>query len=410
MTQKLPSGSWRVRWIVRGERKSKVFPNKEMAMQFKAKVRLGQVIEEEGLAINARNLTFSEFAEKWLRDYCEVEKSETQWAVDASIIKYHLNPVIGKLKIIELRKNDLLELKRGLMNKKKPGLKDSLLKPKTVNNILALAKKMMATAVDWDLMGNNPFAEVKPVKKGNQTFDYWTLEERDKFLDSYKDKDPDFHNVVLVACHTGLRLGELAGLSWESVDFRRKMITVKETYNFKLKKELDRTKNLDSVDIPMNHSVYETLKDMKAAARGKKVFSLELLQTACMKLRRRCKWAGIKPIRFHDLRHTFASCLAMAGVDLMLIKELMRHKSYQMTLRYAHLHPDYLKGATDVLCRKVVSICGHDEKSAPTEWPRNGHETKKPTTFKVVGFSKSLIRQGNSSGVTRIVLEHYEGQ
>lgn len=64
-----------------------------------------------------------------------------------------------------------------------------------------------------------------------------------------------------------------------------------------------------------------------------------------------CRKAGVKEIRFHDLRHTFASCLAMTGVNPLLTKELMRHKSFQMTLRYSHLHPDYLKGATEILCR-----------------------------------------------------------
>ncbi len=93
---------------------------------------------------------------------------------------------------------------------------------------------------------------------------------------------------------------------------------------------------------------------LKSAFQQEFVFNRDLLKSACNKLKFRCRKFGVKEIRFHDLRHTFASCLALAGVDLMVIKDLMRHKSYQMTLRYAHLHPDHLKGKTDVLCANVT--------------------------------------------------------
>ena len=63
----------------------------------------------------------------------------------------------------------------------------------------------------------------------------------------------------------------------------------------------------------------------------------------------------------------------MAGVDLMVIKELMRHKSYQMTLRYAHLHPDHLVGRTDVLCENVVQM-DHEKKSDLLSGPHMDHD------------------------------------
>lgn len=117
------------------------------------------------------------------------------------------------------------------------------------------------------------------------------------------------------------------------------------------------------------------------------VFPIELLSDAASRLRRRCKWFEVRSIRFHDLRHTFASCLAMAGVSLMLIKELMRHQSYQMTLRYAHLHPDHLMGSTDVLCQPSSNISptvvmksqpwSRNLEEKKTSWSQNGHETQK---------------------------------
>jgi site-specific recombinase XerD len=66
------------------------------------------------------------------------------------------------------------------------------------------------------------------------------------------------------------------------------------------------------------------------------------------------KRAGIVDFRFHDLRHTFASHLVMAGIDLKTVQELLDHKSFEMTLRYAHLSPEHKKAVLDILGKRLM--------------------------------------------------------
>jgi integrase len=345
---------------------------------------LGQV--DHLLPATNGDVLFCDFAEKWITEYCEIEKAETQWVEDRAVCRNHLIPAFGNISLSSLQKTDLNELKFRLQKSKKPGKQQLAYAPKTINNIIGLAKKMMNTGVEWGLITVNPFRDVKKLKIREQDFDYWRPEERDAFLEQCYQHDLDFADAVLIACHTGLRLGELAGLPWSAIDFSRKTFSVKNTYCYKLKKEFNRTKTHDkAVHLPMNELLIDVLKRRQKQAAGPSVFSQELLQDACKKLQARCSRYGVREIRFHDLRHTFASSLAMAGVDLMVIKELMRHKSYQMTLRYAHLHPDHLRGATDVLAGRG-QIFAHAQKVGKMSCPRTAHETQ---NAKVLSFASA---------------------
>ena len=122
------------------------------------------------------------------------------------------------------------------------------------------------------------------------------------------------------------------------------------------------TKNGQRRDIPMNDVVRSTLK--RLPRRGEYVFTYkgEGMVSVGPAFKRALKAAGIEDFRFHDLRHTFASHAAMAGIDIRTLQQLLGHKSLQMTMRYAHLAPDHAMravqrvklGGADTEVREVV--------------------------------------------------------
>jgi integrase len=214
------------------------------------------------------------------------------------------------------------------------------IQPATVNRELSLLKHMFSKAVEWSKVRDNPTRRVKLLKGEVQRVRFLMPDEIQMLLSNCPDH---IKPIVTLAVHTGMRKGELLGLKWDQVSFEQGIITLTET------------KNNERRDIPMDQTVKATLKALEALERESPfVFCNEegrnfedigrSFETA---LRR----SGIEDFRFHDLRHTFASNLVMEGVDIMTVKELMGHKTLEMTLRYSHLAPNHKTRAINILDR-----------------------------------------------------------
>lgn len=145
-----------------------------------------------------------------------------------------------------------------------------------------------------------------------------------------------------LALNTGLRQGEQYGLTWNDVDLERRILTV------------PRSKNGENRHIPSNDAALAALITAKQYANeGPAVFWNrygERLQTPRQWFEESLEEAGIKNFRWHDLRHTFASKLVVAGVDLRTVQHLMGRKTIGMTVRYAHLAPEHQLSAVQRLC------------------------------------------------------------
>ena len=152
--------------------------------------------------------------------------------------------------------------------------------------------------------------------------------------------------MVLLSLNTGLRRGELFALRWCDLDTERAYLTVQGI----------KSKNGTTRHIPLNREALDVLMRWKTDSDGAEDLMFKGRQADIFNNVRRSwlgvlKAAGITKFRWHDMRHSFASRLAMAGIDLNTIRELLGHADYKMTLRYAHLAPEHKAAAVAKLVR-----------------------------------------------------------
>ena len=209
--------------------------------------------------------------------------------------------------------------------------------PATVNRNLARLKHLFNTAIKWGYLYENPARPVKLLRENNRRLRYLTKDEIDRLIAASKSH---LKPIVTVAVNTGMRRGEIFDLQWNHVDLKNRIIEVGDP------------KNGDPRFIPINETLMAALQqlprriDTPFVFPGKDGGRLTDIKKAFSGARER---AGLDDIRLHDLRHTFASHLVMAGVDLMTVKELLGHKSTKMTERYSHLSPKHKANAVKVL-------------------------------------------------------------
>ncbi|MDO8136760.1 MAG: site-specific integrase [Candidatus Brocadiales bacterium] len=219
-------------------------------------------------------------------------------------------------------------------------------KPSTANRRVTCLKHMFTKAHEWGWVGDDTLKRVRGVKLLEEPpgrLRYLSQEECQALVETCT---PHLRPIVLVALNTGMRLGEILGLRWEAVDLK---------HGFLL---LDVTKNGERREIPINSTLRATLEAIPHGPESEYVFADRNgrpYKSVNNSFPTACKRAGIRDFRFHDLRHTFASHLIMAGVDLTTVKELLGHEDIETTLRYSHLAPSHKVKAVSVLEERLSS-------------------------------------------------------
>lgn len=250
-------------------------------------------------------------------------------------------------------------------------------KPTTINRELADLRALLNRAVEWGVLKNHPLPNVKPCKIDSSPKVRYLSDDEERRLRHALDHresgirdDRDSANqwraargyqqyadlnssafadylkpAVLLSLHTGLRRAELFGLKWSEIDWEQRIVTVLA----------DTAKSGTTRHVPLNEEALSILKSWKQqpGIKSQWVFPGESgrpLHDVRKSWDRVLEKAGILAFRWHDLRHSFASRLVMAGVDLNTVRELLGHSDYKMTLRYAHLAPAHKAAAVAKLC------------------------------------------------------------
>lgn len=329
--------SWWVDFRHRGERYRKRSPDNSKAgtqayeAVLRDKLSRGQSLEEDKRRPCA---TYEVFASEWVKTYVQANCKPSEVGNKAGILKLHLVPWFGKMPLNEIT---TLQIEQYKAAKIKKGLST-----KTVNNHLATLSKSLSCAFEW---GKLAFAhsKIKRLKMTSGRTDFLSPIETHQLLQDHSE--PMWNAMILVALRTGMRFGELLGLDWQDIDWERKIITVRQSL---VRGILGTPKSGKIRHIPMALEVVSTLADMRRV-RGF-VFSLneQTHRVALNAIHRICKRSGVRKVSWHILRHTFASHLAMEGVPIPVVQQLLGHSSIVMTMRYAHLSPSKLGEAVAV--------------------------------------------------------------
>lgn len=320
--------NWYIDFTFHGQRvREMIGPSPKTAKNVIAKRRV-EIAENKFLDVKKEPelVKFYDFAKEYLQ-WSKANKKASSYQRELS----RMRKLSKEFETKDLREISALQIERYKTKRA------AEIKPASVNRDIALLKHMYTMAIKWGKVEENPAKKVKILKGEVRRVRFLMPDELQRLLSNCADH---LKPIVTVAAHTGMRKGELLGLKWGQVNFESGIISILDT------------KNSERADIPMNETVRELLGHMKRNGsyvfyneNGKTFWGLKRSFATAMKK------SEIEDFRFHDLRHTFASNLVMQGVDIMTIKELLRHKDLTMTLRYAHLAPNYRTRAVNVLDR-----------------------------------------------------------
>lgn len=345
--KKLDDGRWQYSWMFQGKYHRKIARTKTEAQtlleSIRTKIREGRYLDVKK---QIKRVSFSEAVDRYLafskgnlrpatvRDDVRFAR---RWRESKFFSGKKLDEITPDLieRYKQLRSQDLSRSRRAKSTR--------LISRRAVDSELSRLKRLFSLAVQFGLCEFNPAAKVKLYREDNKRVRYLTDEQERRLMGFLS---PWLTSVVRFDLHTGLRKGELLGLRWSDIDFQGTVLTIPAS----------RAKGKRDRHVPLNRTARLVLTGLRSDApeaaaealvfgspKGKPRVSFH------KEWRKALLLAGISDFRFHDLRHTYASRLAMAGRPLTEIMRLMGHQSYELTLRYAHLSPTSLQEAVDVL-------------------------------------------------------------
>lgn len=354
------SGAWWVFVNHNGDRSSTLVGSLKAANRtkedFEHKLALGMELFPEEKQTPA--VTLQAYYKKFERTYLQTACRESTATRYDECFRLYILPQFGQLPLAEITREQVKDLVAGLVEKQKARA--------TIRIITASLCAVFNHAIEDKLLVFNPAAKLTRFYKQahimHEVIEPLTAEEVSTFLAAAQVHDrakryedvPDYYPTFLCALHTGLRAGELAGLQWGDVDWQGKFLMIRRSVKAG-KVHPTKTAKIHKVD--MSDTLIDALADLRRRRREEYLAkginqipewifcnsdggTIDIQNLKNRHFNKILEKAGLHRIRFHDLRHTFASLLLQNGESLAYVKEQLGHSSIKMTVDiYGHLVP-----------------------------------------------------------------------
>jgi integrase len=270
-------------------------------------------------------------------------------------------PAIGGMKVAAVGHADVDDLHRRISKRA----------PVHANRVVALLSRLFSLAVRWGMRSDNPCKGIERNQEEKRVR-YLSAVEIDRLSTALADlRDQGVANAVRLLLLTGARRGELLAAKWADLDLEAKKTWVRPAAT---------TKQQKTHSVPLSEAACRLLTEMRKQTSDsewlfpapRKVGHRTDIEDSWNTLRKRAKLPGV---RLHDLRHTYASVLASAGLSLPVIGALLGHTTPTTTHRYAHLFDDPLRAATE-RAAAVITGKGKRQGRAPAGAPDDDNRAR----------------------------------
>lgn len=239
-------------------------------------------------------------------------------------IDHFLNSGISRLvQITEPRLKEYLDKR----------IKDDGISHRTANHTIRIIKTFLTWAVRTNRLSKNPIAHMQRYKVNQKEPRFLTADQARQVLE--KSEGSRIHLVVALAIYTGMRMGEIMRLEWKDFDFENRNVIVRLSKPGKFRK------------IPMHRALQKIMLKHRQASGLMYAGTVRTVEWDFLLIKR--ELPEIENFRFHDLRHTFASLLIKAGVDIYTVSKLLGHAQITTTQIYAHLYQEHVQEAIQKL-------------------------------------------------------------
>ena len=376
MVRKREDGRWEGRIVV-GHKKNgtPIFQHAYAHTQKELTEKLHQNIEryqDVELTEDSR-MTLSEWLDRWLTDYKENTVRPGTLAGYRSCIENYIKPQLGGKQVSLVTSQDVQKLYRKLKEngrvKEHPRF-GSALSDTTINRLHAIFHQAMEDALHAHIIAKNPTVGATVPKASHAPKRVLTDKELDTFLDAVRE-DKIWSDFFYVELTTGLRRGEICALRWEDFDAKQETLHVRRTLHKEKGKPLttgDTKTYAGTRKIVLPPSTAQLLRERKKTAPTEWIFPNPFDPeqpiapgTAYNRLKALLKETGLPDIRFHALRHTFATHALSSGVDAKTLAGILGHTKASFTLdTYTHTTGDMQKRAAEIVGGFLTDYLGEE--------------------------------------------------